>query len=604
MTGGMTNPSLFRRGARSGSIALLTALLLSTLPSAFPVSAQDAIPLPANAAAVAAKPRRITRQVARGVELIQEIIPAGHPDGPLVVTVVQIDPKVKGVRLEAALGQDRVWGTDPTQGREVVSAITARHKAVVGINAGFFPFAGPPIGLHVQNGEMVTEPASRRTCFLLMKDGRARFEAFTFSASVLAGKEKDAPAYPIHGLNRQPGKGNELLLFSPVFFAATLRAAGRYEVVLSGLDGPLRPNREFTGTVAQVNEGGSTPLKPGTVVLSGGGEGAEFLRRAATPGAKLTFRIDLETTSGKPFDYENIREAVAGAPRIVTDGKADIRLTEEGMGRSFSTTRHPRTAVGETRDGKLLLVTVDGRQNGLSRGMSLTELANLFLKYGAVHAVNLDGGGSSAVVVRNVIANSPSDGRERPVANMLLVHAAPLADARSKEPPALLAPPRPLTVGETWKFAADGNRANDIWGIQRGNGFVTQDGVFHALRPGDGPVLRVGADPAKPARAMVTVIGKEPEYRAVLTLTPDPEKPDQSLLRIRAASATGEPLRAELLTIAVTGGRAESATVSTDSRGDAQVVIVWDMLENSKQNITVSSPNKRFAPVNIRRDKP
>jgi hypothetical protein len=596
----MIRPLFFQRSLHSLSLVLLSALIISTAPAL----AQENASAKPDTPTVGTKPRRITRPVARGVELIQEIIPDGHPDGPLVVTVVQVDLKVKGVRLEAALGQDRVWGKDPTQGREIVSAITARHKAVAGINAGFFPFAGPPIGLHVQDGEMVTEPASRRTCFLLMKDGTARFEAFTFSASVRVGDGEDAATFPIHGMNRQPGKGNELLLFSPIFFDTTLRSPGRFEVVLTGVDGPLRPNKSFTGTVAQTDDGGGTPLKRGTIVLSGGGGGADFLRRVATPGAKLTFRLDLTTTSGKPFDVEAIQEAVAGAPRIVTDGKVDIRLTEESMGRLFSTARHPRTAIGETRDGKLLLVTVDGRQKGLSRGMSLPELANLFLKYGAINAVNLDGGGSSAVVVRNVIANSPSDGRERPVANMLLVHASLLPDDRDREPPALLLPPRPLTVGETWKFAEDKNGANGIWGIKSGVGFVTQDGVFYALRPGDGPVLRVNGDAAKPARAKVSVVGKEPEYRVVLTLTPDPNKPNQSLLRIRASSAKGDLLRAEILTVVVTGGKAESATVSTDSNGEARLTIVWDETETSKQNITVSSPSKRFAPVNIGRAKP
>lgn len=580
------------------------ALILGAILSNAPALAQESTAAKPDTPNVAAKPRRITRTVAQGVELIQEIIPDGRPDGPMVVTVIQVDMKTKGVRLEAALGQDRVWGKDPTQGREIVSAIAARHKAVVGINAGFFPFSGSPIGLHIQDGEMVTEPASRRTCFLLMKDGTARFEAFTFSASVRAGDGEDESTFPLHGMNRQPGKGNELLLFSPIFQDTTLRSPGRFEVVLDDIDGPLRPNKNFTGTVAKTNEGGNTPFKPGTVVLSGGGSGADFLRRVAIPGAKLTFRLNLTPISGKKIDMDDIEEAVAGAPRIVTDGKVDIRLVEEGVGRSFSTARHPRTAIGETKDGKLLLVTVDGRQKGLSRGMSLTELANLFLKYGAINAVNLDGGGSSAVVVQNVIASSPSDGRERPVANMLLVHARPLSDDDDKEPPALLVPSRPLTVGETWKFAGGKNGANGIWGVKSGVGFVTQDGVFYALRPGDGSVMRVNGDASKPTRTKVSVVGKETEYRAVLTLIQDPNKPDQSQLRIRVSSVNGDLLRAEILAITVNGGKAEAATISTDSNGEARLTIVWDDTETSKQNITVSSPGKRFAPVNIGRVKP
>ena len=78
--------------------------------------------------------------------------------------------------------------------------------------------------------------------------------------------------------------------------------------------------------------------------------------------------------------------------------------------------RHPRSAVGLTADGRtLLLLTVDGRQEGHSRGVTLAELAQLFQSLGADSAINLDGGGSSSMVVRDpatgvhTIANQPSD---------------------------------------------------------------------------------------------------------------------------------------------------------------------------------------------------
>jgi exopolysaccharide biosynthesis protein len=91
-------------------------------------------------------------------------------------------------------------------------------------------------------------------------------------------------------------------------------------------------------------------------------------------------------------------------------------------------TRHPRTAVGMSRDGRRLwLVTVDGRQPDHSAGMSLLELGTLMRNLGAVQAINLDGGGSTAMVVRNragelVVVNKPSDAQgERAVGNALAV---------------------------------------------------------------------------------------------------------------------------------------------------------------------------------------
>jgi exopolysaccharide biosynthesis protein len=79
-------------------------------------------------------------------------------------------------------------------------------------------------------------------------------------------------------------------------------------------------------------------------------------------------------------------------------------------GSKYDTDIHPRTAVGFSQDStKLYFFTVDGRQPGYSVGMSLEELASYMLGWGVYQGVNLDGGGSTTMVVRNIVVNSPSD---------------------------------------------------------------------------------------------------------------------------------------------------------------------------------------------------
>ena len=116
-------------------------------------------------------------------------------------------------------------------------------------------------------------------------------------------------------------------------------------------------------------------------------------------------------------------------------------------GANFTTIEHPRTAVGRTPDGVLLIGTVDGRQKGFSQGASLPELVKVLQDLGATDGINLDGGGSSEAVAWDGIANSPSDGSERSVADMLLVYAD---DLPASQPPAakLTAPDHPLQVGD------------------------------------------------------------------------------------------------------------------------------------------------------------
>lgn len=122
------------------------------------------------------------------------------------------------------------------------------------------------------------------------------------------------------------------------------------------------------------------------------------------------------------------RQAVGGRPRLLQDSAIVKEVDTEGQP-GFATSRHPRTAVGISSNGKrLLLVVVDGRQAGYSDGMTLRELAHLMLDLGARDALNLDGGGSTTMVVGNrkthslQIVNRPSDATgERPVGDALAV---------------------------------------------------------------------------------------------------------------------------------------------------------------------------------------
>jgi exopolysaccharide biosynthesis protein len=112
-------------------------------------------------------------------------------------------------------------------------------------------------------------------------------------------------------------------------------------------------------------------------------------------------------------------EVVGAFPLLVQDGRNVVAQT--GVPASFGPARHPRSAIGWSQDGSLLhWVLVDGRQAPYSAGMTLDELAALFLRLGADHAINLDGGGSSALVVRGAVLNRPSDPQgERAVGNAL-----------------------------------------------------------------------------------------------------------------------------------------------------------------------------------------
>lgn len=119
---------------------------------------------------------------------------------------------------------------------------------------------------------------------------------------------------------------------------------------------------------------------------------------------------------GWDFNRPGVLDTIGGNPDLVKDGRV-VTETCEG---SYFCGRNPRTGIGITPEGKILMVTVDGRSKS-SVGMTLEGFARLFLHLGAESAINLDGGGSTTMVVRDRIVNVPSGGSERPVGTALVL---------------------------------------------------------------------------------------------------------------------------------------------------------------------------------------
>jgi hypothetical protein len=117
----------------------------------------------------------------------------------------------------------------------------------------------------------------------------------------------------------------------------------------------------------------------------------------------------------------SVYNAVSGNERIVRNGANSA--VQAGL--------QPRTAAGVATGNRLVLMTVDGRQPGISEGVSTIELASLLIGYGVTDAINLDGGGSTTMAIADPVPrllNVPSDGVERAVGNNLAVFAAPIPE--------------------------------------------------------------------------------------------------------------------------------------------------------------------------------
>jgi exopolysaccharide biosynthesis protein len=108
-----------------------------------------------------------------------------------------------------------------------------------------------------------------------------------------------------------------------------------------------------------------------------------------------------------PEEWRELEHIVGGTPVLVRNGNVIEDYSPEQTLESFLVKKHPRTAVGIRDNGEWVFVVVDGRFYGFLGGMTIKELAELMLNLGCIEALNLDGGGSSTMVVEGIVINDP-----------------------------------------------------------------------------------------------------------------------------------------------------------------------------------------------------
>ncbi|QLE01559.1 phosphodiester glycosidase family protein [Galbibacter sp. BG1] len=183
-------------------------------------------------------------------------------------------------------------------------------------------------------------------------------------------------------------------------------------------------------------------VTPGVPIVSGKypTRGAFGISKAGKPHITWTYNFEGDTITysfSKPNTNLNkmpVRDskgvktwkmtyAIGAGPVLVENGKPRVFAEEEHIHTSTFKERAPRTAVGYTLDDKVILIVIDGRQKGFSEGVSLPELASIMVDLGCIKALNLDGGGSSAMVVAGALISCPSEegGMQRPVPSVFMV---------------------------------------------------------------------------------------------------------------------------------------------------------------------------------------
>ena len=329
---------------------------------------------------------------------------------PWSIHIGKLDRSNKDFELHTVLAKNTVVGLNALS-EQVKNFPLDFGRPVAAINGDFYriensPYQGDPKGLQIMQGELLSAPCDW-SCFWIDADGNPHMTNVlsTFNATLPGGMN-----IPV-GLNEER-TNNAAVIYTPRFGPSTLTEGGR-ELILER-DGenpwlPLQVGETYTARVREVHETGNSTLSADTVVLS---VHPQIAARAPAlkPGATITL-----STSTLP-NLKGCKTAIGGGPALVRGGKAQQWQATQR--------REPRTAIG-WNSSFIYLIEVDGRQRGLSVGMTFPELADYMVKLGCDEALNLDGGGSATFWLYGRVVSSPSEGHERTTANGLVVVRKP-----------------------------------------------------------------------------------------------------------------------------------------------------------------------------------
>jgi len=407
------------------------------------------------------------------------------PDFPLKVSVLKADLHQPYLKVMSVLSNDTLRGLEQPS-KMALRKSDSERSVIAGINGDFFITdgydKGLPVNGQVLEGQLAKAPVSNRPLIAFDSSKNPFMDLMTYQGTLTIEQN----SYSIDGVNSIRGT-DELILFNQ--FHGTITRTNQYgtEVVLSLKEGQWMTNRTLTCVVEDIQLGvGSARIEPGKIILSGHGSSAQLLNGLMI-GENVQLEINITLNEG---NFQPEIEEMLGGDRII--------LSEGQVQNNDWPQQHPRTAIGFSQERNfLILAVVDGRSEE-SAGVSTKQLADLMKLSGSWWALNLDGGGSSVMIVNDQIMNDPSDGYERSVANaFFLASTAPdglpvsfkLNAERLKIPFGKKVSVKASTFDEYGDvvdyLTASGVNYQVIGGI----GSIDENGLFSATNEGNGMII-------------------------------------------------------------------------------------------------------------------
>jgi hypothetical protein len=304
--------------------------------------------------------------------------------------VLEVDVSNPTVEIKPVLSHDSVFGF------ETLSSIAERSEAQAAVNGGFFYEFGQPTGIVMIDGRLITTGTAWFPAFII-NSGKAALSPVKTSIRL----DCRGGSIEVQGINKS-GTAGETIVYTREYGSTNRVETDNVTLVVE------------KDTVTQVvKKGFQVPIpRDGTVITA----------FAPIPGwiSEVQEGDFLQIVNAFSPRLDADAQAYECGSWIVRDGKVVVGTRDPWVG--VMTNRDPRTALGIRQDGKVVLLTVDGRQPGHSAGLTGKELGEFLLEYGVRNAALLDGGASTEMIVDGKIVNKPSfKGQERPLAGGIII---------------------------------------------------------------------------------------------------------------------------------------------------------------------------------------
>ena len=349
---------------------------------------------------------------------------------PCVLYVAEMSRTEPTLHFEVALANAQVLGKETVRSMANRRNQRGDRRVLVAVNGGFGVlgdmrgYGGVLENLHIQDGELITQPTDTEACFGVTESGEFLSSAVRMEASVQIGTH----TLPLGCINQRRLDGCQVTLYTPRLGESTRTNRRRgMEAIISGISLPLTPNYAHAYRVETVSRDGNNAIPRDGAILWINARLKDPGVSQLTAGASGTL-----TLSFSPPEWNQVQHAIGGRLRLLKNGEINQTIAEMHYAEKRHTpgkrtpvlnlSHEPRTALAYNAD-KLFLVVADGRQPQYSTGLTLYELASILIELGATEAINLDGGSSSTFVVNDTVVNKPSGQQERDVLNAVFITA-------------------------------------------------------------------------------------------------------------------------------------------------------------------------------------